>query len=118
MPEPIHVLVVDDDDDVRETIELALEAEGFQVRGASNGREALAALDGQVPPPVMLLDLRMPIMSGWEVIDTLRTAGRLAEVPIIVCTSSPDESPHGLPVVAKPIELAGMVRAIRRAAAG
>jgi CheY-like chemotaxis protein len=113
----IHVLVVDDDDDVRETLDLVLRQEGFDVSTAADGREALVEVERLPRPYVVLLDLRMPIMSGWEVIDTLRRQQRLNQVPIVICTSAPDDAPRGFPVVPKPVELAEIVEAIRAAAA-
>jgi CheY-like chemotaxis protein len=116
MAPPIHVLVVDDDDDVRLTLELVLEADGFRVSVARNGVEALAEVDRIDQPAVMLLDLRMPVMSGWDVLDALRREGRLEKVPIIICTSAPEDAPEGFPVIPKPVDLDAMVRAIHRAA--
>lgn len=132
MADPVHVLVVDDDDDVRETLGLVLEAEGFRVSSAANGEQALeairrvpAAAHGGAPGapsgdgqgyPVVLLDLRMPVMTGWDVIDELRREGRLEAIPILICTSSPEDSPAGFPIVPKPVQLPKLVAAIRAAA--
>jgi CheY-like chemotaxis protein len=121
MPEPIHVIVVDDDQDVRETTELVLELRGFEVTSAENGAAALghlAALEAQgAPRPwVMLLDLRMPVMDGWELIDTLRTDGSIARIPIVVCTSSPQDAPEGFPIIAKPIDIGELEATIRQSA--
>ena len=114
MAERTPVLIVDDDDDVRGMLEIVLEAAGFAVSSASNGQEALERLGSSQPVPVVLLDLRMPIMNGWEMIEALRANGRLSDVPIIVCTSSPAESPPGFEVVAKPVNLETLTRAIKR----
>jgi CheY-like chemotaxis protein len=111
----MHVLVVDDDDDVRETLELILESEGFRVSVASDGRQALERLSGSDAPDVMLLDLRMPVMTGWDVVDALRQNGGAPRLPIVICTSSPDESPQGLPVVPKPVKLDALLATLRRA---
>ncbi len=112
MSEPIQVLVVDDDDDVREILSLVLEAEGFRVRTAWNGREALNEL-ARLDAGVMLLDLRMPIMSGWEVIEVLREEGRLRRIPIAICTSSPRDAPPGFPILPKPVDFDQMMGMIR-----
>lgn len=116
MSDPVHVLVVDDDDDVRETLEIVLDHAGFRVSSATNGQEALAFVRAAAAAPVMLLDLRMPVMSGWEVIDALRDEGRLGAVPIIICTSSPGDSPDGFEIVPKPVALGTLVDAIHRVA--
>jgi CheY-like chemotaxis protein len=61
------ILVVEDDADTRAGLVSFLEGEGFTVRGAANGREALDVLEGAlVPPRLILLDLMMPVMDGWQ----------------------------------------------------
>lgn len=111
----INVLVVDDDDDVREVMALILQDEGFLVTTAANGREALERLEHVPEPRVMLLDLMMPVMSGWETIQALRDRGLLERLRIVVCTSAPGEAPKGFPVVAKPIQFGALVSAIAAA---
>jgi CheY-like chemotaxis protein len=110
------VLIVDDDVDVRETLKEVLELEGFRTVSVTNGREALAALDGLPRPAVMLLDLRMPVMDGWQTIDALRAQRRVDEVPIVICTSAPRDAPEGFPVLSKPLELERLVVEILRRA--
>lgn len=66
------VLVVDDEPDIRQVLTIILEDEGFAVRTAANGREAWDLLVQQ-RPAVLLLDLNMPVMSGWELHERLRT---------------------------------------------
>lgn len=105
------VLVVDDDDDVREMLSLVLEAEGFRVSSTWNGQLALQQLADFAG--VVILDLRMPIMSGWEVIEALREDGRLRQIPIAICTSSPEDAPAGFPIIAKPVDLEQMLGIIR-----
>jgi CheY-like chemotaxis protein len=105
MNAPTHVLIVDDDDDVRETLQLILSDEGFEVTTAANGREALRVLRHPPRPAVVLLDLRMPEMDGWQTVDALRAEGLLGEVRIVICTSAPTDAPEGFPVLAKPINL-------------
>ncbi|GAC1496567.1 MAG: response regulator [Candidatus Limnocylindrales bacterium] len=59
-----RVLVVDDPEDIRNTLTVALDDEGYDVRAAANGLEALTVLD-EWTPNVILLDLMMPVMDGW-----------------------------------------------------
>jgi CheY-like chemotaxis protein len=68
-----HILVVDDDPDIRAIIAHLLELEGFQVTTAANGRAALDQIAHQ-PPRLVLLDLQMPVLTGWEVLSQLRRA--------------------------------------------
>ena len=114
--EPIDVLVADDDDDVREALALVLEHEGFRVTAVADGAQALAHLRACPAPPIVLLDLRMPVLTGWQVLDRLRSEGRLPALPVIICTSSPGEAPPGFPVVPKPVALATVLAAIWSAA--
>ena len=69
-----YILVVDDDASHRTLICDALEEMGYRTEQAANGREALDLLEGEMPQAV-LLDLRMPVMSGWELLDRLQQEG-------------------------------------------
>jgi CheY-like chemotaxis protein len=81
-----RVLVVDDDAAIRTAVTMLLEDEGYQVLTAANGREALAhVVDGAERPDVILLDLQMPIMSGWDVLAHLRAAH--VEIPVVFMTA-------------------------------
>ncbi len=88
--EPHVVLVVDDDDELRESLSELLELEGFGVEGASNGREALAYLQAHLgaPPCVIVLDLMMPVMSGPELRAEQLRDDVLARIPVVVLTAS------------------------------
>ena len=74
-PESV-VLVVEDEAESRDTLRELLELEGYKVETASDGKAALEVLE-TIDPCVVLLDLFMPVMDGWQVIDRLRTDGRL-----------------------------------------
>lgn len=81
------ILIVEDDDDIRDTVADLLELEGHQVTSAANGREALAYLHGTSSlPDLILLDLMMPVMSGWEFRCKQRHDPRLASIPVVVLT--------------------------------
>jgi CheY-like chemotaxis protein len=79
------VLVVDDDPDTREVVALALGLAGYAVEIAQNGREALARIAARVPA-LVLLDLDMPDLSGWEVVDLLRVMQ--VPVPVVFMTAA------------------------------
>jgi CheY-like chemotaxis protein len=84
------VLVVDDDDDVREGVQSFLESEGHATHGAANGREALSLLRCQPDRPrLILLDLMMPVMSGWEVLVELDVDPGLREIPVAIMSAHP-----------------------------
>src|SRR5688500_150774 len=80
------VLVVDDDHAVRSLLRSALKADGHEVLEAANGREALALLtSGECPQPcAIVLDLNMPIMTGWEFLAIVKSYHRLARIPVLV----------------------------------
>jgi CheY-like chemotaxis protein len=82
-----HILVVDDDPDLRRSLAEVLEEEGFEVSCARNGEEALRALQGS-PPSAILLDLTMPVMDGWTFRERQRNDERLAHIPTVVISAS------------------------------
>jgi CheY-like chemotaxis protein len=108
------VLIVDDDESVRTTLEVILRREGHEVLAVPGGAQALDRLGDGTPPDLMLLDLMMPGMSGWEVLQALGDSPRLADVPVVVLTSfgAGDDAPAGRPVIHKPVDadvLCGLV---------
>jgi len=84
----LRILVVDDDVDVRETIAEALADEGFEVVVAENGLAALERLRGGVRPDVILLDIMMPVMDGWEFRAAQRAEPAIASIPVVIFTAS------------------------------
>jgi CheY-like chemotaxis protein len=83
------ILIVDDDNDVRSALSEMLEEEGFAVEGVPSGREALARLRaGTVHPAVILLDLMMPGMDGWDFRSEQMRDPKLAAVPVVVVSAS------------------------------
>ncbi|MDQ3365253.1 MAG: response regulator [Myxococcota bacterium] len=96
-------MIVDDDDDIRETLRELLEDSGFTVVLAANGGEALALL-GTIDACLLLLDLRMPVMDGWAFLREIEKRGA-AHPPIYISTSSPASAPPGYPILSKPIDI-------------
>jgi chemosensory pili system protein ChpA (sensor histidine kinase/response regulator) len=91
------VLIVDDGDDLRELAETHLSAAGHEVYGASNGLDALQFLKEHEndPPCILLTDLRMPVLDGWDLVYALKRQSRWANLPVIVCSAliHPDAAP-------------------------
>jgi CheY-like chemotaxis protein len=83
---PRRVLVVDDDDDIRENLVELLAGEGYEVTAAGDGRAALAEA-GRSRPDVILLDLMMPVMSGWQFREAQLGDPALAGVPVVVLSA-------------------------------
>jgi DNA-binding response OmpR family regulator len=96
------VLVVDDDQDIRESLAQILTEEGFDVTSACNGAEALAEI-ARKTPDVMLLDLMMPVLNGWEVLETLRLRGTHPKLPVVVLSAL--EAEGATDYIQKPIRL-------------
>jgi CheY-like chemotaxis protein len=86
------VLLVDDDADSRDAVGRYLAKAGYAVRTARNGREALIAIATTVPD-VIVLDVRMPEMSGMEFLQVIRSYLRWQTVPVILLTGYPDDLP-------------------------
>jgi CheY-like chemotaxis protein len=110
-----NVLIVDDDDDFREALRGVLEAEGCTVYDAADGKTALGILRNVVPQ-LILFDLKMPGMSGWDLYAEIQKDTALATIPIGVLSSSAQKRPTGsMHVFNKPIDLPnllGLLRAI------
>ena len=89
MDPPAHcpVLVIEDDEGLREMMAQLLTLEGFQTATVANGQEALAYLHASSKPEVILLDLMMPVMDGWEFRRHQQADPALAGVPVIVLSA-------------------------------
>ena len=102
------ILVIDDEPDILYTLADILRALGYSVRIASNGREGLECIRAYGAPDLIVLDLMMPVMDGYQFWSEQHQDPRLAEIPVIVITAGTsvrrDElDPYGL--VPKPIKL-------------
>ena len=81
------LLVVEDDADIRETLDGLLSMEGFHVIGCSNGREALDWLHASPKPDVILLDLMMPVMDGWQFRVVQKQDPELSAIPVVALSA-------------------------------
>lgn len=113
------VLVVDDDPDILEALSEILEAEGFEIRRARNGKEALERLEPN-PPQLILLDLMMPVMDGWEFAQKMKQRPSVAGIPIIVLSADRNVGNKAAEIgavghLAKPFELNDLLEMVRRA---
>jgi CheY-like chemotaxis protein len=108
------IVLAEDDVDVRETVSYLLEERGFDVVQTANGKECLEQLR-TCDPGLVLLDLMMPVMSGWQVLDALREDPRLAALPVVVISAvaSLTAVPMGATtLLKKPISMESLLRAI------
>lgn len=115
-----YVLIVDDDDDIRETLEVILASRGYRCRAASDGAEALALMRANQLPDVVLLDMMMPGMNGAQFRAQQLEDPRLASVPLVVMSgdTKADEKAAALGAVRclkKPIDIADLIAAVRDA---
>jgi CheY-like chemotaxis protein len=110
-----RVLVVDDDRDIRELLVELLASEGYEVASAPDGRRALAEARAR-RPDVILLDLMMPVMSGWEFREAQLRDPALADIPVLVVTAF-EESLDGTELLRKPFLVEDVLDAVQRLAA-
>jgi CheY-like chemotaxis protein len=113
----VRVLVVDDEPGIRATVSAMLEIEGYDVAEASNGADALQAVEVTLPD-VILLDMRMPILDGWEFAAEMRDRGH--RIPIVVMTAARDAAHWASEIaatafVSKPFGYDDLIRAVQEA---
>jgi two-component system alkaline phosphatase synthesis response regulator PhoP len=80
------VYILDDDREICELVKITLEARGYEVDEAYDGEESLAKIKAK-KPNLVILDLKMPKLNGYELINAIRTDSKLADLPILVLTS-------------------------------
>jgi two-component system chemotaxis response regulator CheY len=116
MNERSTILVVEDDLLALEAITDVLEIEGYNVVSASDGQEGLERLHTSTPPPsLVLLDLGLPIIDGWEFLRRQKNDPKIAHVPVVILTATP--SPHvpaANAVLKKPVSPSNLLKAITR----
>jgi CheY-like chemotaxis protein len=86
----VSILIVEDENPIRDVITEILEDEGYRVVGTTNGLEALTYLRQHARPRLILLDLGMPVMTGWEFRAHQQRDPRLADIPVVVMSALPD----------------------------
>jgi CheY-like chemotaxis protein len=113
------VLIVDDDDDMRDMEELCVSVDGFDTATASDGVRALEWLRAAHEPSLVLLDLRMPRMNGFELLSVMKRDPALAAVPVVIVTGDAAAGTSAMAVGAaaflvKPLEADEITAAVRR----
>jgi len=100
------ILVVEDDDEIRDALREILEDEGFTPMVAQNGRIALNLLETEPKPRVILLDLMMPVLNGWEFLEIQKKTEDLSKIPTIVLSAVAERQlPAGTVALRKPLNL-------------
>ena len=112
-----RILIVDDDESIRQIVRICLTDEGFEVFEAANGQAALAALN-EFTPSLILLDLRMPVMDGWEFARLYeQRPGPRAPIVAFVAALNADQDCADLDaadILAKPFDLDDLLRSVRK----
>jgi CheY-like chemotaxis protein len=113
------VLVVEDDPELLHSVSEVLQSEGYRVARARHGLEALGRLRGGARPSVILLDLMMPIMNGWQFRYEQRQDSDLSKIPVVVVSAMSDSRQHAEWLeadgyISKPIDVDVLLGTLRR----
>ena len=96
------ILLVEDEGELRDIVGDILEESGYDVIPAGSGKQALDYLTTAIEPPALiLLDLMMPIVNGWECLRTIRSDQTLSSIPVVVVTAVDRDRPSGADIVLK-----------------
>jgi chemosensory pili system protein ChpA (sensor histidine kinase/response regulator) len=114
MKRELHrVLVVDDDDEIREVLREVLLTAGYAAETAPNGQEALDRLmRASLVPDVVVLDLDMPVLDGAGLYRLMRQEPKLVSIPIVVSTGMPAAAPAGARVLPKPVDVPHLLETV------
>jgi CheY-like chemotaxis protein len=112
----VPILVVEDDESIRDMLVECLAEAGYLTEAAANGNEALALLQGGVRPSLILLDLAMPLMNGREFLSSWRSS-YVASAPVIVLTADQHQHQHASAlgvdrVLTKPVDISAFLETI------
>lgn len=113
------ILIVEDDAELRESLGQVLSDEGYRLSGARNGLEAVRYLKSEERPGLILLDLSMPVVNGWEFRMHQKRAAGLADIPVVIITAG-NHSKEDIAWLAptdfllKPIDLDHLLETVRR----
>jgi len=118
--EPNPILIVEDDRDIAQSMAEVVRADGFGARVAGDGAEGLRRLREAPAPCCILLDLMMPVMTGWDFLETLQDERpSLRDIPVLVVSAAHDPHlPEGVTLLPKPLDMDVLTDAIHRAVDG
>ncbi|HEV3256987.1 MAG TPA: response regulator [Gemmataceae bacterium] len=120
MPATRTILVIEDDDITREGIGVVLRREGYTVVGVGSGREALLCLRRGLAPSLILLDIMMPDIDGWQFMQARMRDAALAGIPVVVTTALGVSSPEwaaslgAVGLLRKPFDADLLAQAVKR----
>ena len=113
-----RVLIVEDDEDIRDVLLQVLELEGYRVVAAANGQEALALLRNGEHPDLILLDLMMPVMDGWQFRAEQQKHSEWSEIPVVILSAHGNAQQKAAGIQAagylrKPVELETLLNTVK-----
>ncbi len=116
MPNCKSILIVEDDQDIRESLVQILQLEGYETIAVGNGKEGLILLPNLQKPCLILLDLMMPVMDGWEFLKAKQTNIKIAPIPVVIVTAieNPVSTTGAVGLIKKPIEFDILLKVVQQ----
>ena len=115
------VLIVDDDPDIRDAVGECLRYEGYDVHSAADGRDALARLEYGLRPDVILLDLMMPVLNGFDVLEALKSRPEWKSIPVVIVSANrgyeAEDLSGAVSILRKPVNVDRLLAAVEQAVA-
>jgi len=115
------ILIVDDDPDIRDALGECLRYEGYNVHVAADGRDALDRLEFGLKPDLILLDLMMPVVNGFEVLLALRSKPEWRSIPVVVVSANrgykAEDLAGAVDILRKPVNVDRLIAVVDQAAA-
>ena len=110
------IVLIEDDEGIRDTMAALLEDEGYVVLQATNGAEGLERVRAADRLCLVLLDLWMPVMNGWQLLAEMRADERLSEVPVVVISAAGEQPPPfgAAAFLRKPVRLEALLEAVEQ----
>jgi len=112
-----RVLEVEDDPDIREMVSKLLLSEGYKVVSAEHGQDALEKMEGGFRPDVILLDLMMPVLNGFDVLRVMHRTPRWSSIPVVIVSANQGHDLVDLgtaAIIRKPFDLNVLLNTLRR----
>lgn len=111
------ILLAEDDLEIRDIVQELLEEKGYDVIPARTGKQALdfLSLDPRSPPDLVILDLMMPIVTGWQVLEAIQHDPMLSKVPVVILTAMSQDRPTGAAAfLRKPFQVEALLETVQR----
>ncbi len=114
--EPLTVLLVEDNDDIRLLLESALAMRNYRVFAVANGKEAIHLIPSLKEIHIILLDLMMPIMNGWEFLEIRSSLKKIQAIPVVVMSGVSCDKPTGFGItfMPKPVSLSRLFNVLHK----